>query len=97
MFIMKKLIWFFILFCLTVFISSNASAFKEGSTFWYKHASHGELVAHYKKMELDEKCAMWKQVGYWKQKRRIPNRNAIKEALRSEGEDPFICMKLQSP
>ena len=62
---MKKilLIFFFI------FISSvNANAFSEGTTFWYKHASHEELVRHYRNLELDEVCAMWKEVGYWKKK-----------------------------
>ena len=90
---MKKilLIFFFI------FISSvNANAFSEGTTFWYKHASHEELVRHYRNLELDEVCAMWKEVGYWKKKRRVPNRRAIKEALKMNGEDPFICMKLQN-
>ena len=76
------------------FLVSNANAFREGSTFWYKHASHQELVEHYKKMELDEVCAMWFEVGFWKQKRRTLNRDAIKDALESKGLDRFTCMKL---
>jgi hypothetical protein len=94
---MKKVKFILILFVFSLFNFSESKAFKEGTTFWYKHASHEELVSHYKKMELDEMCAMWKRVGYWKQKRRVPNRNAMKEALRSQGEDPFICMKIQNP
>ncbi len=92
-------IFFIILFLIVNFfiIPKEALAFKEGTTFWYKHASHSELVRHYKNMELDELCAMWKEVGYWKQKRRVPNRNAMKEALESQGEDKFICMKIQNP
>lgn len=85
------------IFVFSFFMSSNSWAFKEGTTFWYKHASHGELVRHYRNMELDELCAMWKEVGFWKKKRRIPNRNAMKEALQSNGEDKFICMKIQNP
>lgn len=83
------------LVCFILFLP-KANAFKEGTTFWYKHASHSDLVRHYKKMELDELCAMWKEVGYWKKERRIPNRNAMKEALESRGEDKFICMKIQN-
>ncbi|MDB9831772.1 hypothetical protein OAC19_01670 [Candidatus Pelagibacter sp.] len=89
---MKKFCLVFFLLCL----SNKANAFAEGTTFWYKHASHADLVRHYKNLELDEVCAMWKEVGYWKKKRRVPNRKAIKAALKSNGEDPFICMKLQN-
>ena len=94
--IMKKLNQVLIIICITVFYTNAANAFKEGSTFWYKHAPHNELVVHYTKMELDELCAMWKEVGYWKQKRRVPNRNAMKEALINKGEDKFICMRLNN-
>ena len=93
---MKKLslVAFFIFFC--VINAKETSAFSEGTTFWYKHASHAELVRHYSKMGLDEMCSMWWEVGHWKKKRRVPNRNAIKEVLRNQGEDQYICMKLQN-
>ena len=48
--IMKKLNQVLIIFCITVFYTNPANAFKEGSTFWYKHALHNELVVHYTKM-----------------------------------------------
>ena len=90
---MKKILF---VFFFTFFLQGNSYAFKEGTTFWYKHAPHSDLVRHYRGLDLDEVCAMWKEVGYWKKKRRVPNRKAIKEALKANGEDPFICMKLQN-
>lgn len=89
----KSIITFLFIFLLS---SGDVYAFKEGTTFWYKHASHSELVRHYSKMDLDEICAMWKEVGYWKKKRRVPNRNAMKEALLNIGEDKYFCMKIQN-
>ena len=87
----------FLVLASVLFIQTDAYAFREGTTFWYKHASHSELVRHYKNMELDELCTMWKKVGFWKKKRRVPNRNAMKVALESNGEDKYICMKIQNP
>jgi hypothetical protein len=94
--IVKNLHLTLYLFFITLFFSSDANAFREGTTFWYKHASHSELVSHYSKLDIGEICMMWERVGYWKQKRRVPNRNAIKVSLSNKGQDPFLCMKLRS-
>ena len=69
----------------------------EGSLTWHATAGHQELVAYFLKSGVDEICHNWKWAGNYDEKFRIRNRNAMKEALKTKGEDPLICMKLESP
>ena len=68
----------------------------EGSVTWHATAGHQELVTYFLKSDVDEICYMWKWVGSNNQDFRVRNRKAMKEALKTKGEDPLICMKLEN-
>ena len=69
----------------------------KGSLTWKATANHEDLVAFYLESGVDEICHSWKMVGENEYKKyRVRNRSAMKEALKTKGEDPLICMKLDN-
>ena len=70
---------------------------QRGSYYWKNGTSHTELVKWYAQFDIDEICHEWKVEGKPDQNfRRKKTRDAMKEALKTKGEDPLICMKLEN-
>ena len=98
---MKKLLSIIILGLLLSGCATNKdgsySLGLEGSLTWHATAGHQELDANFLKSGVEEICHNWKWAGNYDENLRIRNRNAMKEVLKTKGEDPLICMKLENP
>ena len=81
------------------FATSGKAIGQVGSFYWINWASHEELVKYYLELPVEEICHEWKLEGEpdIQNFRRQKTRKAMKVALKKNGEDPLICMKLPNP